>query len=141
MLNNWLKKNKMTAKALAKKLGLPYYQVLQVKSKTSKNLKAISLIYAFTQIPLYRLLPTSLRDTSKKMKEFSQKRPTRELAKAKRKIYTIGNEWPVGSLFEITWEDFEIIRLEKNEEIIHLPIDTFNRFFRRLELDVKASLL
>ena len=133
-LRTWCKANKMTLKELAETLHLPYQAIIQISSKRSKSLKNISLVHAYTLLPLEVLLPSTLRSTVKKMREFKGRHPTRKTAKARRKLFIDSHTFPQGSLWEITYEDSEIVRLECNEHTIHIPPATFDRFFREVPL-------
>lgn len=124
----------MTLKELAETLNLPYQAIIQVSSKRSKSLKNISLIHAYTLLPLEVLLPLDLRSTVKKMREYKGRHPTRKIAKARRKLFIDKRTFPIGSVWEITYEDSEIMRLELNEDTIHIPPGTFERFFREVPL-------
>lgn len=133
-LRTWCRANKITLKELAASLKIPYQAILQVSSKRSHSLRYISLIHAYTLLPLEVLLPHDLRDTVKQMKKVKEGHKPFKIVKARRKIFTDSTTYPIGSQWAVTYEDSEIIRLEINGDILHVSIPTYERFFREVPL-------
>jgi hypothetical protein len=104
-------------------------RVRSVMTRTSLNLEAIVLIQAYTLLPMESLLPLKLQKTVAKLRSLKQSLPTRELVKCKRKIYLNKRSFERGSVFEVTFMDTDIIRLEKFGETFFINHSSFKELF------------